>query len=109
MSFVAASPFVKSFTCPHCGVLARQEKWGYPLDQPSSHGYYTEGSLKNADLKISKCENCGENCIWIGDLIYVYPTRGNAPTANPDMPDEVRKDYQEAACIYEVSPRDGLK
>lgn len=105
MSFVAASPFSKSFTCPHCGVLARQQKWGYPLDAPSYNGCFPEDHIHRAALKITKCENCEKNCIWIGDLIYVYPTRGNAPTANPDMPDEVRQDYEEAASIYEVSPR----
>lgn len=105
MSFVAASPFTKSFTCPHCGVLARQHKWGYPLDNPSYSDCVPEAHIHQAALKISKCENCEKNCIWVGDLIYVYPSRGNAPPPNPDMPDDVRKDYEEAASIYEVSPR----
>jgi hypothetical protein len=35
----------------------------------------------------------------------VYPNRGNAPIPNPDMPDDVKRDYEEAASIYTQSPR----
>jgi hypothetical protein len=35
----------------------------------------------------------------------VWPNRGNAPHPNPDMPEEVRKDYEEAASISSKSPR----
>jgi hypothetical protein len=103
MSFVAPSFSNKSFTCPHCGVLARQYKWGYPLDQPSQ-GYYQENSIAAASLKVASCENCGANCLWVGDQC-AYPDRGNAPRPNPDMPPEVQADYDEASRIYTKSPR----
>jgi hypothetical protein len=35
----------------------------------------------------------------------VYPNRGNAPAPNPDMPKDVKDDYEEAANIYTQSPR----
>jgi hypothetical protein len=35
----------------------------------------------------------------------VYPNRGNAPVPNPDMPEDVKNDYEEAASIYTQSPR----
>lgn len=103
MKFVSPGINEKSFTCPHCGVLARQYKWGHALDQPTQL-CYPESGLAGAALKVSVCENCRKNCLWVGDQ-YVFPDRGNAPHPNPDMPVEVRNDYEEAARIYDKSPR----
>jgi hypothetical protein len=103
MKFIAPTFSEKSFTCPHCGVLARQYKWGHTLEKPAQ-GYYQESQISSAALKVSLCENCAANCLWIGDL-YIHPDRGNAPRPNPDMPAEVRIDYEEAARIYNKSPR----
>ena len=103
MKFVAPSIHEKSFTCPHCGVLARQYKWGYEIKE-ASQGVYGEPYIANAPLRITRCEHCGKNCIWVGDL-YLFPDRGNAPRPNPDMPVEVQADYEEAARIYTKSPR----
>lgn len=102
MSFVAASPSTKSFTCPHCGVLARQNKWGYALNGPSN--IIHEHAVEFASLQLSCCEHCGKSCIWC-EGVYIYPNRGNAPQPNPDMPEEVAEDYEEAAAIYMTSPR----
>lgn len=102
MTFIAPSISQKSFTCPHCGVLARQYKWGYGLEQPSGH--YPEDGIGRAPLKITRCENCGSNCLWVGET-YIFPDKGDAPRPNPDMPPEVHDDYEEAARIYMKSPR----
>lgn len=65
MKFVAPSIHEKSFTCPHCGVLARQYKWGHELKE-ASQGIYGEPYVANAPLRISRCENYGKNCMWVG-------------------------------------------
>lgn len=93
----------KSFTCPHCGVLARQNRFGYVLAY-SSREVYPEDSIQNAPLKVSVCDSCGRNCVWVLED-YVYPATNSAPRPNPDMPAEIRSDYLEAANIYTVSPR----
>lgn len=103
MKFVSPGIYQKSFTCPHCGVLARQYKWGHKLSE-ATQGYWSENHIANAELKVALCENCGGNCIWVGDT-YVFPDRGDAPRPNPDMPPEVQSDYDEAARIYTKSPR----
>ncbi len=103
MTYIAPSILEKSFTCPHCGVLARQQKWGFEIKQPSQ-ALYPEKNIQNAPLRITKCEHCENNCLWIGDT-YVYPDRGNAPQPNPDMPENVKNDYEEAARVYTKSPR----
>jgi Domain of unknown function (DUF4145) len=103
MSFVAASPLTKSYTCPHCGVLARQHKWGYDLGQPMN-SHFPEHNIERARLKITLCEHCSGNCIW-KDNEYIYPNTGSAPRPNPDMPEDVSADYLEAASICQISPR----
>ncbi len=35
----------------------------------------------------------------------IWPVRGNAPPANPDLPAAIRADYDEAATIADLSPR----
>ena len=35
----------------------------------------------------------------------VHPQLGKAPPANPDLPDEIRRDYDEASSILDLSPR----
>lgn len=103
MSFVAPSLTVKSFTCPHCGVLARQRKWGYVLAEPS-RAVYPEHVLGDAALKVSLCESCGENCLWVRDN-FVFPHVSHAPAPNADMPEDVKADYLEAAAICSKSAR----
>lgn len=103
MKYLAPSLTEKSFTCPHCGVLARQTKWGHSLDVAQHHFYY-EHSLPVDSVSISKCENCAKNCVWVNQLL-VFPHTNNAPLPNPEMPPEVLADYNEAARIAVDSPR----
>jgi hypothetical protein len=102
MKYIAPQSGLKAFTCPHCGVFARQYhfysskknvKWQTSVGQPGAFA-----------LRYSTCEHCGEICLWYFDKM-VYPNRGNAPVPNPDMPEDVKNDYEEAASIYTQSPR----
>lgn len=56
------------------------------------------------NVSLSKCFNCGEVSIWIFDKL-VYPQRGEAPVPTPDLSNEVRRDYDEASSILDLSPR----
>jgi hypothetical protein len=103
MIYHAPAINLKSFTCPHCGVLARQYKWGFGLNKDDRHSF-NEDNLANASLRLSQCENCRKNCIWVGDA-FIFPDRGATPQPNSDMPAEVRADYEEAARIFTKSPR----
>lgn len=102
MKFIAPSVYERAFTCPHCGVLARQNKWGHQVFYGSPS--YGENDLADVPLIISCCENCKKNCIWL-DGTCIFPDRGNAPRPSPDMPVDVQADYEEAARIYVKSPR----
>jgi len=55
-------------------------------------------------MYISRCHNCTGLAVWIRDRM-VYPSRGEAPPANPDLPPDIRRDYDEASSILDLSPR----
>jgi len=61
-------------------------------------------SIELSNIHISKCYNCGEFAVWVHDRIVYPPTRtGDAP--NPDLPEDIVRDYEEARSILELSPR----
>ena len=99
MKYVAPESGLKSFTCPHCGVLARQYHYVKTAELEGKYGIFSQNPVR-----VSKCEHCDDICLWHYDKM-VYPNRGNAPMPNPDMPEEVKKDYEEAASICTQSPR----
>lgn len=100
MKYVAPVSGLKSFTCPHCGVLARQYHW---TNAGSLDSTFFNDFSRNP-VRVSKCEHCNKICLWYFDKL-VYPNRGNAPPPNPDMPENVKKDYEEAASISTQCPR----
>ena len=75
---------------------------GRPFMWQSKEGNYSRMRLHNTF--ISRCFNCKDVSIWIHDKL-VYPQRGEAPPANPDLPDDIRRDYDEASSILDLSPR----
>ena len=75
---------------------------GRPFIEPRSGSIYPDASLEN--VSVSKCYNCGDIAIWIHDRL-VWPRRGNVALANPDLPDDIRDDYDEASAIIDLSTR----
>jgi hypothetical protein len=100
MKYIAPERNLKSFTCPHCGVLARQYQNSVSDKGLGGNSMYTAGDW----LASSICEHCGEATLWLDEKM-IFPNRGNAPLPNPDMPDDVMADYQEAAAIANMSPK----
>jgi hypothetical protein len=97
----------ESFHCPQCSVMAKQtwsssitcSYYGKLANGTSGHTAYT---LLNT--MIAKCTNCEEVSIWINEKM-IYPLSGNVESANADLPEEIKNDYNEAKNIVNVSPR----
>ncbi len=103
MTYVAPKKGLLSFTCPHCGVFARQYHWGYKAELGATPRF-NEQTLPSSDWSASLCEHCKNICLWVG-LARVYPISGTAPHPSPEMPHDVKHDYLEATRIGEISPR----
>lgn len=102
MKYVAPQSGLKAFTCPHCGVLARQYHFYSKQDLMKWVPDVRDAALFS--MRYSQCEHCKKICLWRFEQM-VYPNRGNAPVPNPDMSEDVKNDYEEAASIYTQSPR----
>lgn len=81
---------------------AKKMKTGRPFFESGKDGSYSFQHLHN--VSVSRCFNCKDISIWIHNNI-VYPQSGEAPTANPDLPPEIARDYEEASSILNLSPR----
>jgi len=99
MNYIEPQPFFRSFTCPQCGTLSKQE-WRR-LDWEQQKGYQFE---EEYPIRIGTCDHCNENTLWVFEKL-LYPDNGNAPFPNPEMPENVLKFYREAASIHSKSPR----
>ncbi|EGR2784077.1 DUF4145 domain-containing protein [Vibrio parahaemolyticus] len=99
MKYIRPERGINSFTCPHCGVLARHYHKSSP---PSLDGNYTysNGHL----IALTQCNACESYCVWMNQQM-LYPTNGSAPVANEDLPEDVKADYLEAASIAQLSPK----
>ena len=87
-----------SFNCPHCNAYAAQ-KWGDGYKRSPSEGFSIIQGLRSCT-----CTHCGEHSIWLDDAM-IYPDSSQAPMPNPDLPPEIKADYEEAQSIINRSPR----
>lgn len=81
---------------------ANEMKKARPFFEAGRDGSYSFQHVRN--LFISRCFNCDDVAIWIHKRL-IYPQRGEAPAGNPDMPEDIRRDYDEASTILDLSPR----
>ena len=108
MKHIAPELNKKSFHCPHCGVLSEQT-WsnngvtgGYTQRNPNGQNLNTTFPLENT--LVAKCKHCNLFSLWHNGKM-VYPLTGNVEMANPDLPDDIKNDYNEAKDIVNISPR----
>jgi len=98
MKYVAPKSGLAAYTCPHCGVYAQQVH----CSAPWGLAHHSEDT--RYPVRTSYCMHCGRRCLWHEEQM-VSPARGNAPPPNPDMPADVKQEYDEATAICQQSPR----
>lgn len=102
-----------AYHCPHCNAYSHM-LWGHLTSNRR------KGPSKDIPFICATCSCCNEENIWLVTKIsnsdfsllhtgqsgrMVYPTQTSAPAPSDDMPDDIKKDYLEAASIYQKSPR----
>ncbi|WP_228102245.1 DUF4145 domain-containing protein [Pseudomonas protegens] len=68
----------------------------------SQNTAYLKKYIRN--LNTSHCFNCYGVSLWHYDKL-IHPVVGNVVPANPDMPSDIKRDYDEASSILNQSPR----
>lgn len=91
----------KSFTCPHCNVLAEQRWSSVDSNNFRDHRDYVEDKDK---IYYSTCISCEKSSVWINFKMY-YPDTGIVTPPHIEMPEHVKNLYLEAASISYKSPR----
>jgi hypothetical protein len=114
----------RAFNCPHCGVYSTQDWSKFHVSVRSYSttpsppvgrigGQKTPPKKKENDVKVESspskevkfavCLNCKEYSIWHKERM-LYPS-GSAPLPHPDLPNDIKDDYEEARAIASHSPR----
>ena len=57
-----------------------------------------------SNLHLSKCYNCKKFAVWIGDQL-LFPANKPGVLPNPDLPEKIVRDFEEARGIVNASPR----
>jgi Domain of unknown function (DUF4145) len=127
MKYVSPEPMLGAFNCPYCRAFAHQIWFGIGArsipkkdanaDAILNPSTYEEGdslaffNLKHGILNLgvsaalaSQCVSCEHVAIWIAGTL-AHPIVGDAPAANADLPEDIRRDYEEASSILDRSPR----
>jgi hypothetical protein len=94
------------FHCPHCSVYAKQF-WANIEDSKNRSNNWNHALTSLAqfdqsldhDWTISACQHCGNLMIWLGSEI-IYPKKMVVELPNEDLSDDIKKDYLEAAIIF---------
>jgi hypothetical protein len=99
----------KAFTFEHVEEVEKRERLKQWAERMGAGRPFIEFNQCSIDydlhnLSLSRCFNCDEIAIRIYDRL-VWPRRGEAPLPNPDLPEGVRGDYEEASTILDLSPR----
>lgn len=92
---------LKAFNCAHCHVYSHQD-WYFLRASETDTGYGRQH--EDPRFKVSYCERCSKNTIWYGDTI-IFPQSSIVEPANPDLPQDIIDDYNEAAQVLNLSPR----
>ena len=99
--YIPPARLAKAFNCTRCHVFAKQD-WYYLTGANQRDGYGMQ--YENKEFVLSKCESCGEPTIWHDETI-IYPVHSVAEPPNPDLPESIRADFEEARIIANFSPR----
>jgi len=67
-----------------------------------NNGQYFYNNVHN--LNLSRCYNCNKVAVWLHDNL-IFPNEKLGAHPNPDLPDHITRDYEEARGILSESPR----
>lgn len=115
--FISPKFLEETFTCPHCDVTSHQAWYGndharklIKVDFPvaDEEEFLLSPVSESVEAlyywQISKCDHCEKIALWhCGELIY--PPTNIVEGPNADMPEDVKRNYLEAAKVVGISPK----
>ncbi len=119
--------FENAFNCPFCAAYAHQGWFSaaarsvlssemsskqmldaYALQMGKGIMFFelkaSPATLGLTNVFFARCASCSGVSVWVGNVL-VHPRYLNSVSPNPDMPESVRADFEEASRIAQASPR----
>lgn len=93
----------QAFNCVKCHVFAKQH-WHYMTSSQVINGHIMQMQTEDKRFCVSRCEHCEFPTIWFGDKA-IFPLNLSAEPPSEDIPEEIKRDYEEARSILNLSPR----
>jgi hypothetical protein len=97
-----------AFRCAHLNCAAFSAHVWFKLRdgarKPRTHGGIAIGKSTNSEVIGAKCAACSQEIFFV-DGKLVHPKSSLVEPPHPDMPDEIKAEYKEAASIVIDSPR----
>ncbi|MFL2659591.1 MAG: DUF4145 domain-containing protein [Alphaproteobacteria bacterium] len=101
--YIAPSPKLSSYNCPHCNIRAQIDRYNiFKCSEDQINNIKSSGT--NNVLTAQKCHVCDNTILWHGEIMLLPDNSSTAPPATSDMPDDVKKFYNEARSIVNKSP-----
>lgn len=110
--FILTGFIMKNYTTPEF----REESFNCPFC--NAYSYMRWSTFEPTIYYIATCDCCKKKSLWrVTETIFdgrycegskgemVYPDFGTSPLPEQDMPENVKRDYEEAARIFSKSPR----
>lgn len=94
--YIAPTKDAKQFHCIHCHVFASQGWYDLYINFRSQVG--------PTEFTVSICAHCRKHTFWYEDRMVV-PSEAPVEPAHPDLPGELKDDFDEARAIVARSPR----
>ena len=106
--YIAPSPKLSSYNCPHCNIRAQIDRYNIFIDPIFRGSEDKFNNIKSSGIKkvltAQKCHACDCSILWHGEIMLLPDNSSTAPPATSDMPDDVKKFYNEARSIVNKSP-----
>lgn len=108
MPFTSPEFLKSAFNCPFCDAYSRMN-WFRHYFRSSGGGF------SQLPMHFARCTHCGERSYWVekshlegseaGEGKMLLPSGAQAPMPHPEIPEEIRVNYEEARNIVGDSPR----
>lgn len=92
-------------SCPHCGVTVRFEAARAAVNRTAVSGLFVDGG---PSIACCRCPSCRQNIVSlsVGEREWaVWPPVPNRSPIHPDVPTEIKNDFEEAALVLPWSPK----
>jgi len=98
--YTPPAPNSSAFHCPHCSAFAEQQWFRSGLCDLQTNN--NRGPVN--DFLVNICNHCKKPSYWHKDKM-IYPNTVTAPMPNSDLSEDIKKDYEEARQVLNVSPK----